>query len=122
MLVTTPGVWLLQWKLRQHPEEEEENSSVGSWYEDKDAQENLALFKAQEGLVFAQRQLEGGSPAMSPRDGNLSAVAQTPGLEDSQAQSNGVCPMCGAAFPPDSNICAECGTEKQEALEDNVVC
>lgn len=128
MLFCTPGVWYALYKLRQHPEEDEEDSDNGSWFEDKDAADNLAMFKAQEGLTFAIAQLQ-DEPAISPRGSNPSAVAMAPQIEegfsdlgDNQIEDNVppteevVC-VCGTILADGVMVCPDCGTERPQKEE-----
>jgi len=78
MLVCTPGFWLFLWKLRQHPEEEEDFGD-GEAFQDRSAFDNLEEFKTigESGLLalHGRGDRNKGRPPASPREGNASAIA-----------------------------------------------
>jgi hypothetical protein len=88
-LVLQPGIWVFLWKCRQHPEEDEEHSSIGSWHEDAMALENLKMFEEMKKMDedgWAALQDSAMKPAVSPRGGG--AVAQVPSSELAKVQDS----------------------------------
>jgi hypothetical protein len=122
MLFSTPAVWLILWKLRQHPEEDI-RSDDGSWHEDETAIESLTLFEAQDGLAFAARQFtDKENPVQSPRGSNPSAVAMAPPMIEEGAD-NEVCPPLGEEDAPvngDSGSDGIRSTDPRGEVEDDM--
>lgn len=94
VIVCSPAIHLGLWKLRQHPEEDDEDYG-GSSHQDSAAIENLRFLehlKASGGDILSLHALPGETsvlslrhtgkgedgPALSPRDGNAAAVAMAP--------------------------------------------
>lgn len=87
-LVCSPGTWMLLWKLRQHPEEQEPEDET---FQDRTAIENLKLFEALHGDILTLQHHSRGGPDISPRGDNAAAVGQAPEMieDDDEDEKDG---------------------------------